>query len=64
MATIHGERAELSTEEYTINRANRARWHALQLRMEARAYREALAMAEPDEPLFRLANAYANERDD
>lgn len=58
MSSVHGERAAYSTEEYAIRRAHRARWKAIQDRMDARAQREHLALLEPDEPLFRdLANA-------
>jgi hypothetical protein len=53
MATVHGQRAEMSNEEYADRRLAKARWKALQDRMDARAYREALALLEPDEPLLR-----------
>lgn len=55
MSSVHGQRAQYSTEEYQERRAARARWRAIQDRMDARAWREALAMAEPGEPVFRLA---------
>ena len=64
MSTVHGQRAQYSTEEYHERRVARARWRAIQARMEARAHREALAMLEPDEPVFRLAAAYAHEMED
>ena len=64
MSTVHGQRAQYSAEEYQERRAARARWRAIQARMEARAWREALAMAEPDEPLLRFAAAYQHEMED
>lgn len=40
-------------DDIATRRAAKARWAAIQARAEARAYREHLAMLEPDEPLFR-----------
>ena len=59
MSTVHGQRAQYSAEEYQERRAARARWRAIQDRMDARAWREALAMTDPDEPVFRLAQRIA-----
>lgn len=64
MSTVHGQRAQYTNEEYAFRRAQRARWRAIQDRMDARAHREALAMLEPDEPVLRYAAAYAHEIED
>lgn len=56
--------SDYTAEQIAQRRAAKARWKALQDRMDARSYREALAMLEPDEPVFRLAAAYAHEMED
>ena len=64
MSSVHGARAEISTEDYRLRRLAKARWHAIQARMDEREYLEALAMAEPDEPLLRYAGARHHELED
>lgn len=48
-------------DDLAIRRAAKARWKAIQDRMDARAYREAIAMAEPEEPVWAIARAYERE---
>ena len=48
-------------EDLALRRIARARYAAIQARMDERAYREHLAMLEPDEPVFKLADAYERE---
>ena len=50
-----------TAERIAINRQAKRRWHAIQERVEAREWREHLAMTEPDEPVFRFAAASVSE---
>lgn len=49
-------------DDIATRKAAKARWAAIQARAEARAYREHLAMLEPEEPLFQRTMPYATEQ--
>lgn len=49
-------------DDVVVRRAAKARLAAIKAREEARAYREHLAMCEPEEPIWGRAMAYATEQ--
>lgn len=55
----------MTEQEYWERHAERklakSRWRAIQDRMDARAWREHLALCEPDEPIFRAMAHTDNE---
>lgn len=49
------EHSSLSRADLIARRAAKARWQAIQQRMDDRAYVEHLALLEPDEPIISQA---------
>lgn len=55
-------RWQTDRDDVVVRRAAKARLAAIKAREEARAYREHLAMCEPEEPIWGRAMAYTTEQ--